>query len=342
MSSSGGIASAMARAPLRVSLAGGGTDLPSYASRFGGLVIAVAMTRYVGVTAHPRSFTGDVRSALEELETVPRAEALRNPFARAALLRSGVTSGIEVSSFGDVPSGTGLGGSAAFTVAMLHALHGTGSTSELAPRQLADQASAIEMIDLGRPVGVQDHYTSAFGGALALRIGAGARVDVERLAVDDALAGYVANRLLLFFTGRRRDAGVVLAAQENGTDRGQEATLRALHGIRSLATDMLDVLRAGKFDDIGRILDEHWRLKRRLSCRVSADDIDRLYDCGMAAGAQGGKLLGAGGGGFILLAVRKETADEVRQAMLAEGAQELTFGLDRQGSRVTRIGPAPS
>ncbi|MGY0236992.1 GHMP family kinase ATP-binding protein [Longispora urticae] len=332
------VTSVLARAPLRVSLAGGGTDLPSYADRFGGVVVGFAVNRYVGVTVHPRSFDGGVRIAMERSESVADVAGLRNRFAAAVLARAGFGRDVEVSSFGDVPGGTGMGGSGAFTVALTHALAVVrGATRR--PEELAEQASAVEIVDLGRPVGKQDHYLSAFGGVRVLHFGARGGVEVEQVAVDAALDGYLADRLLLFYTGQSRDAGRVLAAQAGRTAGGRDDTVGALHAIRALADDLRTAVTKGDLDDIGRVLDTHWRHKRMLSDQVSSPAIDRLYDCGLAAGAQGGKLLGAGGGGFLLLATAADAQADVRAAMVAEGARELPFELESSGSRAVRLGP---
>ncbi len=260
----------LARAPLRVSLAGGGTDLASHARRHGGHVISLAINRYVGITVFPRSFDGRVQARWEQADDT---DQLGNPFARAALARVGPFPAGQLTSFSDAPSGTGLGGSAAFTVALLHALR---HRQQPGATDLAEEASAVEMVDLGRPVGKHDHYMAAFGGIRALHIEPDLTVGVADVPIGSAVRHYLAHNLLLFYTGAARDAGTVLAEQHRRTDRGDTRTVDALRGIHALAPEMAKALDAGRVTEIGPILAEHWRLKKRLSPAVTLGPIDEL------------------------------------------------------------------
>lgn len=324
----------LARAPLRVSLAGGGTDLPSYADRFGSTVVTAAIDRYVAVTVHPRTFDGEISFAGEQTEHVPDAESMRNRFARAALLRAGVHRSVQVTVCTDAPSGTGLGGSGAFTVALLHALRHAQSPDAAA---LAEEASMIEMVDLERPVGKHDHYMAAFGGIRVLRIEPSRRVDTEELPVPEAVRHYVRDRLLLFYTGLSRDAGQTLIEQDRSTRHGDDTTMASLHAIGALAEPMADALRSGRVDEIGPLMHEHWSSKQRLGEGITNPRIDKLYQSALGAGSDGGKILGAGGGGFLLLSARAGGSDELRAAMAAQGLRELAFDIDNTGSRATRL-----
>lgn len=320
----------LARAPLRVSLAGGGTDLPSYARRRGGLVVSLAINRYVAVTVFPRAFDGGVHASFEERESASDVDGLRNRFARAVLTRVRPRGGVQLASASDAPSGTGLGGSGAFTVALLHALRHAESPT---PAALAEEAGDVERIDLDRPVGKHDHYMAAFGGLRVLRIAPDLTVQPDPLAAGPAVRRHLREGLLLFYTGLSRDAGQVLTAQDRMTRYGHEQTVTALDAIHALAGDMLDAVARDAAGDIGPLLDAHWSYKVRLSDGVSNGRIDALYKCAREAGSDGGKLLGAGGGGFLLLSCRPGTADDVRAALRAEGLRELTFGPDDGGSR---------
>ncbi|MFE7834961.1 hypothetical protein ACFU53_02460 [Streptomyces sp. NPDC057474] len=335
----------MARAPLRVSLAGGGTDLPSYARDHGGLVISLAIDRHVGVSVFPREFSGGVRASWEGTEQVLGAAQLGNPYAREVFRRAGVTGPLQVASFSDAPSGTGLGGSGAFTVSLLHALRharaGGGPQPDGLPHvdrtALAEDAAAVEMTDLGRPVGKHDHYMASYGGLRALYIGRDLSVRPEELPLSRECVEYVNERLLLFYTGLSRDAGTVLEDQANRTARGDSGVLASLDAMRALATNMLEAVRHGRLDDIGPILHEHWTNKVRMSHGITNPRIDVLYRTARAAGAEGGKLLGAGGGGFLLVAVRKGQENAVRAAMREQTARELTFGPDTTGSQAVGL-----
>ncbi|WP_051970482.1 GHMP family kinase ATP-binding protein [Kitasatospora azatica] len=329
-------ATVMARAPLRVSLAGGGTDLPSYARRYGGQVLSFAINRYVAVAVHPRHFDGTLRATWEQPERATRADELENPYARAALARTGLDGAMQLTSFSDVPSGTGLGSSAAFTVALLHALrHG----EQPSPRELAEEAAAVEMTDLARPVGKHDHYVAAFGGLRLLHIDRRLAVTVEELPVSPALETYLREDLLLFHTGTSRDAGRILADQDRRTERDHSGTVDALRAIHTLVDRMREALRDDRVRDIGPILHEHWLHKSGLSTKVSSARIDRLYQLAVHAGADGGKVLGAGGGGFLLVSCRPGRAESVRRAMRRAGARELPFGTETDGSRTTALVP---
>ncbi|MGW8526560.1 MULTISPECIES: GHMP family kinase ATP-binding protein [Nocardiopsidaceae] len=328
----------VAKAPLRVSLAGGGTDLPSYSGLRTGLVISLAIDRWVCVAAHPGVSDGTARIGFADLEDPGNAESatdadlLQNPFARAVLSRSGAGGGVRIGTFSDVPSGSGLGGSGAFTVAMLHAVRRMDGIGGDDPVSLAEDASAVEMIDLRRPVGKHDHYMAAFGGLRALAFEPEGRVRQTPLPITDRLRSYVADRLLLFSTGVSRDAGRMLAAQDRLTRARGPGVLRRLDSIRALADTLLDELREDRVESIGHVLAEHWLAKSRLSETVSLPRIDELHRLALDSGAEAGKLLGAGGGGFLLFSCRQGEQERLRKAMSAAGSRELEFSIADTGT----------
>jgi D-glycero-alpha-D-manno-heptose-7-phosphate kinase len=322
---------AIASAPMRVSLAGGGTDLPSYAERFGGTVVSLAIDRRVVVGACPRA-VGNLIERLGDGSRIGHEELMRDEFVSAAMSRVG-TEVAELACVSAAPPRSGLGGSGAFLVALVHALRATCPPS---PNVLAEEASTIEMSDLGRTVGKQDHYVAALGGLQTLRIGSGGVVSAEAVGVSDAFATYVADRLLLFHTGLSHDAGEILAAQDRQTRRSEASTLDRLNAIHALAGPMLDAIRQERLDEIGPILDQHWRYKARLSDAVAIPRAADLYELALKAGADGGKLLGAGGGGFMLLSCRPGRQQELRASMAFAGATELRFALSRVGSTLRR------
>ncbi|WP_327000924.1 hypothetical protein OHA72_38140 [Dactylosporangium sp. NBC_01737] len=314
----------MCRAPMRVSLAGGGTDLPSYASRFGGRVLTMAIDRFVTVSLLARSFDGSVTAAFEETQVTAGVEHLHNAIARVALHRHGVHSGLQIASFTDAPSGTGLGSSAAFGVALLGALaEAEGRVPD--PVRLAEDAGEVERTDLRRPVGKQDHYAAALGGVLLLDIDRSGRVTPAPVAVPPRTTDYLSHRLLVFHVGQRRDAGAVLDAQATSTASGDRGTIERLHALRALVEPMLSAVTAGAVDEIGPLLDRQWRIKRELSPHVSTSTVDRLYDLARRHGADGGRLLGAGGGGCLLVSVEEGRQPDLRAAMAAAGAHEIPF-----------------
>ncbi|MFJ9085810.1 hypothetical protein ACIRL3_25645 [Streptomyces sp. NPDC102384] len=324
----------MARAPLRISLAGGGTDLPSYADQFGSTIVSFTINRYVGVTVHPRSFDGGLILTGEQTEHVPDVLAMRNRFARAALLRTGTLRNAQINVCSDAPSGTGLGGSGAFTVALLHALR---HAEQPGPEELAEEASAVEMIDLERPVGKHDHYMAALGGIRALDINRSRHVQPKELVVPDAVHDYVRHQLLLFYTGLSRDAGQTLVEQDRSTKQGDATIMGSLNTIAALTGQMLDALRTGRVGEIGPILHEHWSSKRRLGNGITNPRIDKLYQAALANGSDGGKVLGAGGGGFLLVSALPDRSDELREVMAGEGLRELTFQTESTGSLIAEL-----
>ncbi len=321
-----------ARSPLRVSLAGGGTDLPSYYRESGGLVVGLAIDRYSAVSVFPRDFERGVRAAWPGgLEEVESSERLTNGFARSALERAHVSGDVSLASFADVPNGTGLGGSGAFTVALLAALN----PSDATPVDLAEQAFAIETRELGRTVGKQDPYLSALGGLNALHIGHDGTVDVESIPLTTRVREFFTTHLMLFYTGRVHDAGLQLAAQEENFRSGARGTERALANIHRLAKQTTALLRDADVEHIGEILDEHWQNKRQISALVSDQRLDDLYAEARSNGASGGKILGAGGGGFFLLSARNEgDAVRLRRCMSSSGLRELHFSVDDIGVQV--------
>ncbi len=327
----------MALAPLRVSLAGGGTDLPSYHLGRGGRVLSLAIDRYVCVNTFERSFDGSITTRFDTVGVAHEREAVDHPIMQVALSRLGRKAALQVASHADAPSGSGLGSSGAFSVALLHAL-GDGATDDASLNRLAVLASDLEMVDLQRSVGRHDHYMAAFGGLRDLRIAADGTIEPVALPVSPAVRAFVRDRLLLFFVGGTRDASAALSVQDDRTRSGDRNVIGALDTIHELAHEAAQLLEAGEVDGIGMLLDRHWQHKRKLSSRVSSMAIDELYATARAAGASGGKLLGAGGGGFLLLCTQDEGGSAaVRGRMTAVGARELPFALDSEGVRSTRI-----
>ncbi len=323
-------------APLRISLAGGGTDVPSYAERFGGMVLGATIDLRVTVVGRPARTHTHVRACLDTCSSTAAGGAVANPFAREALRRHWDGGPLELASFADVPGGSGLGSSSAFSVALLAGLEG----GRLGPAAAAEAASAIEMQGLGRPVGRQDQYLSAFGGFRMLRFSREGGVEVEEVPVDEGFVRQLDEELLLFFTGTTRDAGDVLGEQNarvGGSDRDAEGRL---HEIKSLTPPALDALKNNDATALGEVLGRHWNLKRRLGSRVSLPAVDRAYADALEAGASGGKLLGAGGGGYLLLHARDAVRAQVRAAVTAHGFTEQPFRFDGRGVRVTAVDPA--
>ncbi|WP_019871711.1 GHMP family kinase ATP-binding protein [Salinispora oceanensis] len=319
-------------APLRISLAGGGTDLPSYARRFGGTVLGSAIDLRVTVVGKSAGAGHGIRSCLDGCAHTGTPEEQTNPFAREVLRSHWDGSPLRLASFGDVPGGTGLGSSSAFCVALIAGL----SQQPLSPAELAEAAGDIETRGLGRPVGRQDHLLSAYGGMRQLHFDRSGAVTVEEVHISPETIQRLDDELLLFFTGTVRDAGCILAGQHERVARGDRDTQQRLHEIRELVAVARNALIGGDTIALGAVLGRHWELKRGLSGGVSLPSIDHAYRDALAAGAVGGKVLGAGGGGFLLVYAPARAAGDVRAAMAEHRFTERVFRLSSEGSQVVR------
>ena len=322
----------VSRAPLRFSLGGGGSDLPGYYRRFGGYVVSTAVDRYVYVAANER-FHDDIRLAYSQTEIVPDVASIRHPIFREALRFVGIERGIELVSVADLPSNTGLGSSSSFTVALLNALHAY-RRDFVSSRRLAEEACEIEMVRLGEPVGKQDQYMAAFGNVTALSIEKDGAVSVEPVPVRDEVLDDLQNSLLIFYSGVERQARVVLGEQEQRFKAQHTATVEGMHRIKELGHEVYRLLVQGDVDRYGEILHAHWQHKRALADSMTDGPLDEIYEMARRAGALGGKLMGAGGGGFFMFYVRPAERRKVFEALSGRGLKPLRFQFDRSGARI--------
>jgi D-glycero-alpha-D-manno-heptose-7-phosphate kinase len=318
------------RTPLRISIAGGGTDLPSYYQRFGGFLISAAINRYIYVTIN-RTFTDDYFLKYSALERVKRVEEIQHPIIRESLKMHPVGPALELISMADIPAGTGLGSSGTFTVGLLRALHGF-KREHASAQTVAEEACRIEIEILNRPVGKQDPYIAAFGGLTCFEIERDGTVHTSPLRIPEPALRDIEEHLLMFFTGYSRDAEVVLSEQKKQSDQGDSAMLENLHFVKELGLSIKAALEAGDALRFGELMHQHWLRKTKRSSRISNDRINRWYELGRASGAIGGKLVGAGGGGFLLFYARDRLA--LRQAMAREGLTEVRFTFDHDGSQI--------
>jgi D-glycero-alpha-D-manno-heptose-7-phosphate kinase len=318
------------RTPLRISLGGGGTDLPSYYTRYGGFVLSAAITKYVYIGVN-RTFTDDYFLKYSALERVESPSEIHHPIIRSALTLHPVGPSLEIVSLADIPAGTGLGSSGTFTVGLLRALYAF-KRELVTPGDLAEEAAHVEIDLLGEPAGKQDHYIAAFGGITYFEFSRDGKVEVSPLSVSTATLHDLEEHLLLFFTGYSREAGELLADQQRRTEAGDETMLARLEQVKKLGLEIRDTLREGDTAAYGRLMHEHWVQKRERSHGMSNEDVDRWYDVAMANGALGGKLVGAGGGGFLLFYAADQKA--LRSAMTQEGLTEVRFTFDFDGSTV--------
>jgi D-glycero-alpha-D-manno-heptose-7-phosphate kinase len=318
------------RTPLRISLGGGGTDLPSYYARHGGMVVSAAINRYIYVGLN-RTFTDDYLVKYAETERRNSVEEITHPIIREALTAHPIGPSLELVSLADIPAGTGLGSSGSFTVGLLRAIYAF-KREHVTAHHLAEEACDIEINKLGRPVGKQDQYIAAFGGLSCLELDTKGGVTVSPLRIPVTALRDLEERLLLFFTGYSRNADDQLRQQRDRSTAGDEAMLASLDGVATLGSQVRQTLEGGDTHAFARLLNEHWKGKRRRSEGMSSEEIDRWYDLGIAHGALGGKLVGAGGGGFLLFYA--EDTQSLRAVMAREGLGEVHFSFDLDGSSV--------
>jgi D-glycero-alpha-D-manno-heptose-7-phosphate kinase len=319
------------RSPLRVSLGGGGTDLPSYYREHGGFLVAGALDKYVYLTLH-RTFVPDLIVKYSKLERVSEAAKLEHPLIREAFALLGMDGrSLELSSMADIPSGTGLGSSGSFTTALLKVLHAANKTAP-SPAELAEQACHIEIDRLGEPVGKQDQYIAAVGGITAFTFHRDGRVEYHPCRISEETLFNLEDNLLLFFTGYSRSASAILKDQHDKSKQGNQAMLDNLHFTKELGYRSLAALETANLEEFARLMDVHWQRKKARSSGMSNDRINEWYDHAMTHGALGGKLIGAGGGGFLMFYANDKV--KLRHAMREKGLQEVRFRFDFEGTKV--------
>jgi D-glycero-alpha-D-manno-heptose-7-phosphate kinase len=316
------------RAPLRISLGGGGTDLPSYYEEHGGYLLSGAIDKYIYMLTHT-VFQQRYRMKYSETEEVDEPKDIKHPILRETLLRHWRGNPLEIASVADVPAGTGMGSSGAFTVGLIKAL-ALAKRMSITPGDLAEAACAIEIDVLKEPVGKQDQYVSAHGGICAYTFNADGTVAVEPLELEESTLRRLRHNLLLFYTGEARSASTILGDQVKRTAESDPEMVENLHRTKEMGHTSRDLLEAGDLESYAELMHEHWENKRRRSPGMSGDRIDTLYTLARRSGCLGGKLVGAGGGGFLL--VYAQRPEDTRQAMAAAGASELPFDFEFQGA----------
>lgn len=319
------------RSPLRITLGGGGTDLPSYYRDHEGFLIAAAIDKYVYITVH-QNFSSDLILKYSQLERVSSAKEVQHPIVREAFESVGLDGRyMEITSMADIPAGTGLGSSGSFTTALLRALHAY-NRSIIHPRELAEQACHIEIERLGEPIGKQDQYIAAFGGITCFTFNCDGTVVAAPLAIDEETRYNLADNLLLFFTSFSRSASQILKDQDTRTKRNDQSIIDSMHDVKDIALRSKAALEKGDLQSFGMLMHEHWEKKRKRSGGMSNPQIDAWYDLAMSSGAIGGKLIGAGGGGFLMFLADDKT--KLRHAMREAGLTEVRFGFDFEGTKV--------
>jgi D-glycero-alpha-D-manno-heptose-7-phosphate kinase len=319
------------RSPLRISLGGGGTDLPSYYKKHTGFLIAAAIDKYVCITLH-QTFVSDLIIKYSKLERVQSVEEVNHPIVRETLRLLKVEgAGLEITSMADIPAGTGLGSSGSFTTALLKALH-THKKNLIHPRDLAEQACHIELDLLHEPIGKQDQYIASFGGLTCFQFLPNGHVEAWPLRLSSETLYNLEDNLLLFFTGYSRSASSILKEQDDKSKKSDQGMVENLHFIKELGYQSKDALEKGDLTHFAELMNVHWEWKKQRSGGMSNPDINHWYDLARANGALGGKLIGAGGGGFLMFYA--EDKARLRRAMGETGLREVRFRFDFEGTKV--------
>jgi len=319
------------RSPLRISLGGGGTDLPSYYRHHTGFLIAAAIDKYVYITVH-QTFVQELIVKYSKLERVEKIDDIQHPIVREALKLLDIKAPyLELTSMADIPAGTGLGSSGSFTTALLKALHAY-KKGLIHPKELAEQACHIEIEKLGEPIGKQDQYIAAYGGITCFQFLPNGDVQACPLAIDTDTLYTLEDNLLLFFTGYSRSAGSILKEQDDKSKKSDGDMIANLHFVKDLGYQSKEALETGDLRRFAELMNVHWQHKKKRSGGMSNGDIDQWYDLAMQNGALGGKLIGAGGGGFLMFYA--EDKAKLRHAMSTTALREVRFRFDFEGTKV--------
>jgi len=322
------------RSPLRISLGGGGTDLPSYYREHEGILVAAAIDKYVYITLH-ETFVKELIIKYSQLERVSSVEAIQHPIIREAFRLMDIREkNLELTSMADIPSGTGLGSSGSFTTALLKTLHAH-KKSLVLPENLAEQACHIEIDRLGEPIGKQDQYIAAYGGITCFRFKKDGKVEAWPLRMTTETLYNLEDNLLLFFTGYSRSAGSILKEQDQKSRNKSAEMIENLHFVKDLGLQCQKAIEEGDLHQFGSLMNTHWNYKKKRSGAMSNGDIDAWYDLALKNGAVGGKLNGAGGGGFLMFYAEDKMT--LRHAMIGAGLTEVRFRFDFEGTKIVTV-----
>jgi D-glycero-alpha-D-manno-heptose-7-phosphate kinase len=324
------------QSPFRISFIGGGSDLPDFYEQEMGAVLSATINHYMYISSHPFFNENHIRLKYSKTETVDQLNDIHHPIFREVLTQFNIQGGLEISSNADIPSGTGLGSSSSFTVNVLLNLY-TRHHQQVSKGQLAKNACDIEMNRLKEPIGKQDHYAAAYGGLNVIRFNPSGTVDVDPLIIQPETLQKLQSRLLLFYIGEQRSASHILQHQKNEMANQKKRAL--LRHMVTLVDTAKDALYNNDCDTFGELLHQNWELKKQLSDKISTDHIDALYQNALDAGATGGKLLGAGQTGFLLLYCNQDKQDKLRNALTT--LKELPFSFENQGARVIYYNDEP-
>jgi D-glycero-alpha-D-manno-heptose-7-phosphate kinase len=323
------------RTPFRLPLGGGGTDLPAYYQQFGGFLITAAVNKYMFLSINRPALVRRMRLAYSKVENVAIGDydAIQHDVVRETFRHFKIHCPIEITSVADIGAGTGMGSSSSYTVGLLNGLNAM-MRRHLPIQELAEEACMVEMELAKKPVGKQDAYAAAFGGIIAMEIAMDGTVTVHPLNLEEETILELESRLMMFYTGIQRDANEILAEQGEKVRVSAETATAAMHRIKEIGHQSKEAMEAGDITRLGNLMHEHWTTKKSVSTKMSSPDIDRWYDLALANGALGGKVMGAGGGGFLLFCIKPGERRNLRSALEAAGLHHMDFRFDWDGSRV--------
>lgn len=320
------------KTPFRVTLGGGGTDLPSYYSKYGGFIFSFTLDKSMYINVNRPVVDDLIRVKYSDSETVENLHELKHEIARACLKKTKILKNIEISSMADLPAGTGLGSSSTYTVGLLNALH-TLKRDNISVKNLAEEACEIEIDILNKPMGKQDQYLAAFGGFLVMEIARDGHVEVSKAKIDSDTIEELSRNLMMFYTGRQRMNRKILMEQDSKIKHSDKEVLNSLHSIKESGYKILEIAESGNITKLGLMFDKHWQLKKKLATGVTNRYFNEIYETAKQCGVIGGKLSGAGGGGFFTFYC-EENRSIVRKGMEKLGLRELKFNFDFEGSKI--------
>jgi len=325
----------LVRTPFRLPLGGGGTDLPAYYSKYGGKLVTAAINKYMFISLNEPALSDEIKLRYSKVEVLKAGQFadIKHDIVRAALTYFNYQRPIEINSTADLGAGTGMGSSGSYTVALLHGLN-TIQRHSISVQELAELACDIEMNWAGKPVGKQDQYAAAFGGFISMDIARDGKVKVDPLELEYETVAELENRLMMFYTNIQRDASEILQDQSNRVKASETAATEAMHRIKAIGEQIADALGSGDVTAFGELMHEHWTVKKSVSGLMSTSLVDECYTAAREAGALGGKIMGAGGGGFMLVCVPHEKRRAVRTVLEQKGLTLMPFRFDFEGSRV--------
>ena len=325
----------LSRTPFRLPLGGGGTDLPSYYKKYGGFLITAAVNRYMFIQVNQPAIVDKIKINYSKVEIVDtdKVESIKHEIVRECLRYLDLHSPLEIGSMADLAAGTGMGSSSSYTVGLLNGLNAM-IRRHISTHELAEEACKVEIDLIGKPIGKQDQYAAAYGGIMLLEINRLGEVKVTPLNLDHEIVYEMENRLMMFYTNIERDANVILGEQSKKVEVSEESATNSMHHIKEIGKKVKAALEKGDVTKFGELMHEHWEEKKKVSTKMSDPKIDHWYEVGLRNGALGGKIMGAGGGGFFLFCSNNGKRRQLRAAMEAEGLRYMDFRFDWEGSKV--------